>query len=97
MKDQFVERDERTISVENASYRLGYLFISFGLLLIVAFRSFFYQESNWDLMGLVIIGGLVTTVYQAFYKTLSRRLIVLSLVIACFAALTAFMIVFVQK
>ncbi len=97
MKDQPIYRDERTISVENASYRFGYLFLSFGLLVIVAFRSFFYKESNWDLMGLVILGGLVTTVYQAFHKTLSRRLLVVSLATAVVAALVAFVIVLIQK
>lgn len=96
MKNQLIEKDERTIAVENASYRFGYLFLSFGLLLIVAFRSFFYKEANWDLMGLVILGGLVTTVYQALNKILSRRLVVLSIAIAVLAALTAFVIVVVQ-
>ncbi len=97
MKNQFIERDERTISVENASYRYGYLFLSFGLLLIVAFRSFFYQEAAWDLMGLVILGGLVTTLYQASNKIFSRRLLALSIIIAVLAALVALVIVVIQK
>jgi hypothetical protein len=31
-----VHRDERTLAVENASYRWAYLFLSFALLLLVA-------------------------------------------------------------
>jgi len=89
MKAQPVFRDERTISIENASYRLGYMVISFGLLLIVAWRSFFFQESNWDLMALVIIGGMVTTAYQAFQRTINRRWLLIALIIAGVAALTA--------
>ena len=36
MKDQTIIRDERTITVENTSYRWGYLLLSFGLLVVVA-------------------------------------------------------------
>jgi hypothetical protein len=52
-----VDRDERTIAVENASYRWAYMFMSFGLLLLVGYRSFVHHESSWDLFALVILGG----------------------------------------
>ena len=58
MTGTVVHRDERTTAVENASYRWAYLVLSFGLLLIVAFRSFVYGESAWDLLALVVLGGL---------------------------------------
>lgn len=67
-----VYHDERTVTVENAGYRWAYLFLSFGLLVLVAYRSFFHGESAWDLLGLVILGGVVGTVYQAFHRVLSR-------------------------
>ena len=35
-----VQRDERTVAVENASYRWAYLFLSFGLLALVAYILF---------------------------------------------------------
>ena len=73
MKDQSVDRDERTIVVENSSYRWAYLLLSFGLLAIVAYRSFVWRESSWDLLALVILGGFVTTWYQAAHRVLSRR------------------------
>lgn len=59
-----VQRDERTAAVENASYRWGYLVMSFGVLVLVMYRSFARDESNWDLLALVVGGGIVTSVYQ---------------------------------
>jgi RsiW-degrading membrane proteinase PrsW (M82 family) len=73
MSDAVVHRDERTTAVENASYRLAYMVLTFGLLLIVAYRSFVHQESPWDLLGLVIVGGLFTAAYQAYHHVLTGR------------------------
>ena len=73
MSSQSVYRDERTGVVENASYRLGYLVMSFGLLVIVAYRGFFLQQSNWDLLALVILSGVATTIYQGIHKVFSRH------------------------
>lgn len=68
-----VNRDERTVAIENASYRWAYSFISFGLLVLVAFRSFMYNESPWDLMALVVVGGFLCTTYQWFHKVLTAQ------------------------
>jgi hypothetical protein len=68
-----VERDERTVAVENASYRWAYLFMSFGLLALVAYRSFVHHESPWDLMALVVLGGILSAAYQRFHKVLTVR------------------------
>jgi hypothetical protein len=68
-----VDRDERTTAVENASYRWAYLLLSFALLMDVALRSFLYREAAWDLLGLVVAGGVVTTAYQAGQRVLTRR------------------------
>jgi hypothetical protein len=73
MSGTVVQRDERTVAVENASYRWAYLLLSFGLLLTVAYRSFVYQESPWDLLGLVILAGLFTAAYQGAHHVLTRR------------------------
>ncbi len=73
MSDTVVHRDERTTGVENASYRLAYLVLTYGLLLIVAYRSFMYQESPWDLLGLVILTRLFTAAYQAFHHVLTGK------------------------
>ena len=57
MTSAIVERDERTTALENSGYRWSYLVLSFGLLLIVAYRSFARGEASWDLIGLVLVGG----------------------------------------
>jgi hypothetical protein len=68
-----VNRDERTVAVENASYRWAYLFLSFGLLALVAYRSFVHQESPWDLMTLVVLGGILSAAYQWFHTILTAQ------------------------
>lgn len=86
MKDQSIIRDERTIVVENASYRWAYLLLSFGLLVIVAYRGFARRESSWDLLALVVLSGLVTTLYQGAHKVLSRRWALVAITTALVAA-----------
>jgi hypothetical protein len=68
-----IDRDERTITIENASYRWGYLLVTFGLLASTAYRSFVKHESSWDLLGLVVLSGLVTTLFQGRQRALTRR------------------------
>lgn len=93
MKDQSVIRDERTIAVENSSYRWAYLLLSFGLLAVVAYRSLLWRESNWDLMALVILCGLVTTLYQWSQRVLTRRWVFVSIATGLVAAVVAALIV----
>jgi len=67
------QRDERTVAVEYASFRLAYLCLSYGLLAAVAYRSFVHHEQPWDLLALVVAGGVVSAGYQAANRTLGRR------------------------
>jgi hypothetical protein len=90
-----VQRDERTLAVENASYRWAYLFLSFGLLALVGYRSFVHHESPWDLLLLVVLGGGVGTAYQSFHRVFSKhwaRASLLAVVVA--AVLAAIMVWF---
>ena len=89
-------RDERTIAVENASYRWGYLLLAFGLLAIVTFRGLVLQETNWDLLALVIVSGFATTVYQGAQRVLSRRWLLITLATALLAAVIAAAIAFLR-
>lgn len=66
-------RDERTVAVENASFRYGYLVLSYGLLLAVTYRSFGQGEQSWDLLGLVVLGGAIATAYQGRQRVLVSR------------------------
>jgi len=72
-------RDERTVAVENGSYRLAYMALTYGLLLAVAYRAFALDQTSWDLLGLIVLGGLVATLYQAAHNVLSRRWLVWTL------------------
>jgi hypothetical protein len=92
-----VQRDERTVLVENAGYRWAYLFLSFGLLVLVGYRSFVYHESSWDLLALVVLGGGVGTAYQSFHRVLSTRWVIASLLAVLMAAALAAMMVWFRR
>jgi Family of unknown function (DUF6442) len=68
-----VHRDERTLLIENASYRWSFHVFAYGLLIIVAYRSFVANEAAWDLLALVVIGGAVASVYQWTHDVLTKR------------------------
>lgn len=89
MNNQPITRDERTVAVENSSYRLAYLLLSYGLLADVAYRGFVGRESSWDLLALVVLGGVVTTLYQWANKVLSRSWAVAAITTVVIAALLA--------
>ena len=97
MNKPSVSRDERTTVVENTSYRIAYLVMSFGLLVSVAYRGFVLQESSWDLLALVILGGVTATMYQGINKVLSRRWILATVATLVIAGLLAVVIEVVTR
>ncbi len=68
-----VERDERTVAVENASHRWAYTFVSFALLIDVVYRGVFRHEAAWDLLALAFVGGAICTIHQIRQKIWTRR------------------------
>ena len=96
MKNQSVVRDERTVSVENSSYRWAYLLLSFGVLAVVAYRGFVWRESSWDLLALVVLSGFVTTFYQGAYRVISRRWVWVAITSGLVAAVIAVGIAFLH-
>lgn len=96
MNSTSVQRDERTAVVENASYRLAYLFLSFGLLVLVAYRSFVNKESPWDLLALVILAGGVAAAYQVFYRVVFSRYAATALAAVVLAALIAGLLMLIR-
>ena len=86
---QCVERDERTVAVENASYRWAYLLLTYALLVDVMYRSLVRHEAAWDVMALVIVGGAVCTVYQARQKVLAHGWVMKAVLGACMAGVIA--------
>ena len=93
MTSSAVHGDDRTVLVENASFRWAYLFISFGLLALVAYRSLVSRESQWDLLFLVVLGGAVPAAYQGYHQGLTSRwalrILAAALIGAAVAALLA--------
>jgi hypothetical protein len=68
-----VPRDERQAQVDLVADRLAYLVVSYGLLAAVAYRSLARGDAAWDLMGLVLLGGLVGMVYRISKGAVSGR------------------------
>lgn len=96
MNTELAERDERTIAVENAGYRWSYLALSYGLLGTVAFRAFARGESPWDLLALVVLGGVVNAAYQSRERVLARRWMLVTAMTLLLAGLVAAGMVFVR-
>lgn len=70
-----IDRDERTVAVENAGYRFAYLVLTFGMLAAVAYRAFAWGQASWDLLALVIAGGAITVGYQGAHQALTPRVL----------------------
>ena len=90
--NRLVVRDERETHVDQAADRLSYLVLSFGLLAIVAYRSFAAGEASWDLLGLVVLGGFVGTAYRIQKRAVSQQwglLVVLTVAVALVLAAIA--------
>lgn len=68
-----VPRDEREAGIDLAADRLAYLVVSYGLLVAIAYRSFVRGDEAWDLLGLVVLGGLVGVAYRIRSGVLSGR------------------------
>jgi hypothetical protein len=92
-----IMRDERTVATENASYRWAYLVMSFGLLVSTAYRSFVRNESAWDLLALVILGGAVATFFQGSRRVLSRRWAVASAAAVLLAVVLGVVLVLIRR
>lgn len=64
--------DERTIQIVNQGDAYMGRFAVFAILIDVMVRglphNLAFINNNWDLMGIVIIGGLISTAYQIKYK-----------------------------
>jgi drug/metabolite transporter (DMT)-like permease len=70
-------RDERESTIDRAGDRLAYLVLSYGLLLIVAYQSLVERRAAWDLLGLVVLGGVVGFAYRFWHRALTRNSAVL--------------------
>ncbi len=90
LNNNIVEKDERTMYIENSSYKYGYLFTAFALLINIAYRSFNFNEAPWDLFGIIIISGFVMSIYQYKHNILEKtwiKMFILTLIIAFVASI----------
>ena len=99
MNKDSVVRDERYVAVENASFRIGYNILAYGLLVLIVIRSLLFDQTNWDLFTLIIISGFASTLYQLKHKTIafSWKWIILFLGVMLFSAALVFLIIFLKK
>jgi hypothetical protein len=74
-------RDEREASVDRAADRLIALVLSYGILAIVAYRSLILREAAWDLLGLLVLSGVIGLAYRW-----QNRVVTSGLVLALIAA-----------
>jgi hypothetical protein len=92
-----LSRDERELGVDQAADRLSYLVLAFGLLIAVAYRGFANDESAWDLLGLVVLSGLVGVAYRARERVVSRRWMAAMIVTGAIALAVAAIVVVVTR
>ena len=97
MKEEMVKRDERTVVVENASYRLAANVMMYGLLIIVIYRGWLWNQNCMDLLALVIVGGFTATIYQGTYKVLTPGWWRTGILLAVLAAVIGAGIVFLRR
>lgn len=82
-------RDEREASVDRAADRLIALVLSYGLLGLVAYRSFVLHEAAWDLLGLLVVSGVVGFAYRWRQRVVTSGLLLALLVAALIAGVVA--------
>ena len=89
------EKDERTIFIENKSYKYGCLIFNFGLLIDIMYRSIRFNEAPWDLFGLIFLSGFVTTVYQYKQNIFTKNWIRNCLLLMIFTAVLGVLFTFI--
>lgn len=67
-----IPRDEREQSIDLAADRLAFLVVCYGALILAAYRSFALGEEVWDLLGLVVLGGVSGLAYRLQKRVVTR-------------------------
>jgi hypothetical protein len=85
-------RDERERSIDFAADRLAFLVVCYGALALAAYRSFVLGQETWDLLGLVVLGGVAGLAYRLRNRVVSRSwtlVLVATIVVAAVVAVAA--------
>ncbi len=67
--------------------------LAFELLAAIAYRAFAWEQSNWDLLALIGLSTLATTIYQWAHRVVTRRWLAVGVTTAIVVALIAAAIV----
>jgi hypothetical protein len=63
-----VKRDERTVAVQNASYKWAYYFLAWPLVIDTFYRQHALHEEVGDLVALVCASGIIGIGYMVIHK-----------------------------
>ena len=87
-----IDRDEREHSIDLAADRLAFLVVCYGALLLAAYRAFFLRQETWDLLGLVVLGGIVSLAYRLRQRVVTQPWTAVHVATVLIAAAIAFVI-----
>ena len=63
-----LKRDERTVAVENASFKWAWHFLAWPLIIDAMYRQHALNEEVGDLVALICLSSAIAIVYQYRYK-----------------------------
>lgn len=90
-----IEKDERTIFIENKSSKYGYNILTFGILIDIMYRAIRFNQTSWDLFLLLELTGAVVILYQykakIFTENWKKSVLFLIIFAAIIGAAVAFM------
>lgn len=92
-----VSRDEREQAIDSAADRISYAVLALGLLMVVAYRGFIDGAQSWELLALVVLSGVVGTVYRLSHRAVSRRWVIVAVGTAAVALVVAAVVVFATR
>ncbi len=87
-----IARDERERSIDLAADRLAFLVVCYGALALAAYRSFVLGQQTWDLLGLVVLGGIAGLAYRVQNRVVGRSwtlVLVATIVVAAIVGVAA--------
>lgn len=82
-------RDEREREIDLRADRAAYVVVTYGLAAAAVIRAVFHDEAAWDLLGLMVLSGVVELGYTAWKKAVSPQLLALSISVAVVSAVVA--------
>ncbi len=66
--EQPLKRDERTVAIENASFKWAWYFLVWPLTIVALYRQKAMNEEVGDLIALVCISSAIAIIYQYKHK-----------------------------